>query len=114
RERLWEAGEGQERRARHGQYFMALAERAAPELKGPAQAEWLQRLEENHDNFRAAIDWCLKTVDSGQWLVDSATEAGSNPDLSLSELTTNHQPPTTAVEIGLRLGGALGWFWWMR
>jgi len=65
RERLWEAGEGEVRRARHAQYFLALAERAAPELKGAAQAEWLQRLEENHDNFRAAIDWCLKAVDSG-------------------------------------------------
>jgi predicted ATPase/DNA-binding SARP family transcriptional activator len=120
RERLWEAGEGEEQRARHAQYFLALAERAAPELRGAAQAEWLRRLEEDHDNFRAALDWCLKAVDSGQWLVGSATEAGWKTETSLSGLATNHPPasrvpaPTAAVELGLRLGGVLGWFWWMR
>jgi predicted ATPase len=42
-------------RRRHAEYFTALAERAKPALNGPAQVEWLERLQAEHDNFRAAI-----------------------------------------------------------
>jgi predicted ATPase/transcriptional regulator with XRE-family HTH domain/Tfp pilus assembly protein PilF len=41
----------------HAEYFMALAEQAAPELRGAAQSEWLARLEQEHDNMRAALRW---------------------------------------------------------
>src|SRR5439155_22867207 len=34
------------------------AEQAEPELRGPAQVEWLDRLGQEHDNLRAALDWC--------------------------------------------------------
>jgi predicted ATPase/DNA-binding SARP family transcriptional activator len=40
---------------RHANLFLALAEEAEPELKGPRQQEWLERLEVEHDNFRAAL-----------------------------------------------------------
>jgi predicted ATPase/class 3 adenylate cyclase len=43
---------------RHAAAFLALAERAQPELTGPRQKEWLDRLDRDHDNFRAALDWC--------------------------------------------------------
>jgi predicted ATPase len=41
----------------HAAYFLALAERAEPELQGPAQVAWLDRLEHEHDNFRTALAW---------------------------------------------------------
>jgi predicted ATPase/DNA-binding SARP family transcriptional activator/DNA-binding CsgD family transcriptional regulator len=45
---------------RHAEFFLALAEEAEPELSGPRQAEWLDRLETEHDNFRAALSWTLE------------------------------------------------------
>jgi predicted ATPase/DNA-binding CsgD family transcriptional regulator len=44
---------------RHANLFLALAEEAEPELKGPRQQDWLERLEVEHDNFRAALSWAL-------------------------------------------------------
>ena len=57
REKLGESGEAEEVRRRHAEYFLALAEEAEPELKGPRQLEWLGRLEEEHDNLRVALGW---------------------------------------------------------
>ena len=42
-------------RERHAAYFLALALEAEPELEGPQQAAWLQRLEAELDNIRAAL-----------------------------------------------------------
>jgi predicted ATPase/class 3 adenylate cyclase len=60
REKLTEAGEGVAMRDAHLQYFLGLAERAEPELNGPRVMEWLQRLEAELDNIRAALEWSLK------------------------------------------------------
>ena len=48
---------------RHARYFQDLAERAAPELRGPSQLDWLIRLETEHDNFRVALAWGLEAGD---------------------------------------------------
>jgi predicted ATPase/Tfp pilus assembly protein PilF len=56
-ERLIESDEYEPLRRAHAQYFLALAERAEPELTGQRQAEWLERLEAEHDNLRAALGW---------------------------------------------------------
>jgi predicted ATPase/class 3 adenylate cyclase/Tfp pilus assembly protein PilF len=59
-ERLQASDEGKEaealRRA-HAAYFLALAERAEPQLAGPEQGTWLARLEREHDNLRAVLGW---------------------------------------------------------
>ena len=39
----------------HAYYFMELAERAAPQLVGPDQVEWLDRLHNDQDNVREAL-----------------------------------------------------------
>jgi predicted ATPase/class 3 adenylate cyclase len=56
-ERLDDSGEGEELRRRHAEHYVALAEEAEPHLFGSARA-WLDRLEREHDNLRAALDWC--------------------------------------------------------
>jgi len=40
--------------ARHGSYFLEFTETAEPELRGPDQAAWLNRIEREHDNLRLA------------------------------------------------------------
>jgi tetratricopeptide (TPR) repeat protein len=58
-ERLTESGAAGRLQRRHAEYLLRLAERAEPLLRGPQQAVWLRRLEAEHDNFSAAIDWAL-------------------------------------------------------
>ena len=58
-DRLEEAGETVELRAAHARWCLALAEEAEPELTGPDQRRWLDRLEVERANLRAAIEWSL-------------------------------------------------------
>jgi predicted ATPase/class 3 adenylate cyclase/Tfp pilus assembly protein PilF len=57
REKLEQSGEAEEIRRAHAQYFLTLAEEAYPEFKGANQVEWIERLEVEHDNMRAALSW---------------------------------------------------------
>jgi predicted ATPase/DNA-binding SARP family transcriptional activator/DNA-binding CsgD family transcriptional regulator len=82
RERLEESEEAEAIQRRHAEFFLALAEEAEPEVEGPQQAAWLERLEAEHDNLRAALSWSL--------------ERGEE------------------AELGLRVAGALGQFWYLR
>jgi predicted ATPase/class 3 adenylate cyclase/Tfp pilus assembly protein PilF len=59
REKLGQSSEAEEIKRVHAQYFLTLAEEADPELRGPDQLEWLERLEVEHDNLRAALSWAL-------------------------------------------------------
>jgi tetratricopeptide (TPR) repeat protein len=67
-EKLAVAGEVGELAARHAAYFLALAEAGESGLMGPEQRRWLERLELEHDNLRAALAWALD---------------GGEPDLAL-------------------------------
>ena len=55
KEKLEDAGDAEDTRQRHAEFFLGLAERAAPELTRSEQAAWLERLGREHDNLRAAL-----------------------------------------------------------
>ena len=56
RQRLEDAGEADEMRRRHLSWYLGLAEQADGKLTGPEQQVWLDRLEAEHDNLRAALE----------------------------------------------------------
>jgi len=58
-EQLRARDDGAEAARRHAEFFLGLAERAEPELRTPNMGAWLERLELDHDNFRAALAWSL-------------------------------------------------------
>ena len=64
REKLEGSGESGETKRLHAEYFLSLAEEAEPEIEGPDQVLWMDRLEAEHDNFRAALSWLLETGDA--------------------------------------------------
>jgi predicted ATPase/DNA-binding CsgD family transcriptional regulator len=81
-------GEVEILRQAHALYYVTLAEKAEPELVGPQQVTWLERLEREHDNLRAAMQWSLEQA--------GGDEAGQRK------------------ETALRLGVALQRFWEVR
>ena len=58
-EKLSELNESNVVRRQHRDFYLELAERARPELTGPAQAFWLARVDQEHDNLLAAHAWSI-------------------------------------------------------
>jgi DNA-binding CsgD family transcriptional regulator len=77
-------GETPETRLAHARYFASFAEETAGQLQGTTQTAAVQRLEHEEDNFRAALAWAR---------------------------SSRHED---AVEAGLRLVGALAWYWFLH
>jgi predicted ATPase/class 3 adenylate cyclase len=64
-EKLAAGGEEGVIRDRHLAAYLALAERAAPELQGSEQRRWLDLVELEHDNMRAALEHAISSVNTG-------------------------------------------------
>jgi predicted ATPase/DNA-binding XRE family transcriptional regulator len=58
-DQLRHLGEETEIRNWHLAYFLELAERADKQIHGPDQVKWMDHLDAEHDNYRAALDWCV-------------------------------------------------------
>lgn len=66
--RLRESSEEDTVQRAHARYFMTLAEEAAPALRGAERERWLNRLEREHDNLRAALHWATEHLDAATGL----------------------------------------------
>lgn len=89
-ERLQESGEDASARAAHANFVAALAEEAESPLRGPEQVRWLDRLERETGNVRAALEW--------------STSTGGSRD----------QGSSARLEVGMRIAGSLSRFWQAR
>jgi hypothetical protein len=58
-ERVRGTGEAEMLRERHGEWYAALAETAETAMRGPDLVPWLERLDAEHDNLRAALEWSM-------------------------------------------------------
>ena len=60
-DRLAARGDGDAVRRRHADFYVALADEAGDGLLGPDQLAWLERLDAELDNIRAALNWAAAT-----------------------------------------------------
>jgi predicted ATPase/DNA-binding CsgD family transcriptional regulator len=89
---LTASGEMRATRQAHAEYYLALVEEAEPALFGAQQVVWLERLEREHDNLRAALEWLLEQA----------------------EIREDGQHMESGKEMALRMAGALRRFWMMH
>ena len=67
-EKLAHSGEHEALRERHLDWFLGIAEGADAELHGASQVAWMDRLEAEEDNLRAALDWGAAAPDGERGL----------------------------------------------
>jgi len=63
REKLFEAGEAQVIRTHHLAFYLTVVQEAEPHLRAAHQLLWLARLDLEHDNLRAALNWANSSGD---------------------------------------------------
>ncbi|MBI5714097.1 MAG: tetratricopeptide repeat protein [Chloroflexi bacterium] len=66
-EKLLESGESERVRDRHLEYFLKLVEETELKLRGATHLTWLNHLETEHDNLRAALDWSQESERGAEW-----------------------------------------------
>jgi predicted ATPase/class 3 adenylate cyclase/predicted Ser/Thr protein kinase len=65
REKALDADPDGRARSAHRDWFLQFAENADSHLHGPEQRAWLNRLEAEHDNLRAALEWSAESGGDG-------------------------------------------------
>jgi predicted ATPase/DNA-binding NarL/FixJ family response regulator len=58
-EQLARSGELESARRAHAEFFVGLVEQIEPRLSGDDQRHWLDRLDDEHNNLRAALQWAI-------------------------------------------------------
>jgi len=111
-------GEDAAARRWHAAYFLALAEEAEPELWGARPEAWLNRLEPDLDNARAALQWFIDATDGRDalklgaalgrfWLMAGRYREGQEWISRLLRLACSEDP--TPVRAKLLLANARLW-----
>ncbi|MEO8754768.1 MAG: tetratricopeptide repeat protein, partial [Casimicrobiaceae bacterium] len=96
-ERLDASQDGEETRARHLAFYLEFAERARPELVGPAQGLWLSKLDLELENLLLAHAWCDRP------------ECGADTGLRLASAMKFYWMNRGLLDLGLRVAAeALG------
>ncbi|HEV8190689.1 MAG TPA: NB-ARC domain-containing protein, partial [Ktedonobacterales bacterium] len=90
-EQLVSSGEADAVQERHANYFLALADQAEPHLTSPERDVWMERLDREGGNLRAALTWSTADRDDG-----------------------NAAQAVQTRQTGLRLVGALAFYWVLR
>jgi predicted ATPase/DNA-binding SARP family transcriptional activator/Tfp pilus assembly protein PilF len=67
-DRLRGSGDQEATQNRHRDFFLTWAEGIRPKLWEAEQALWFSRLEAEHDNLRAALEWCRSQGDAEEEL----------------------------------------------
>jgi predicted ATPase/class 3 adenylate cyclase len=115
-EHLEASGEGDDLRRRQAEHVLALAGRAAPHLRR-SSTEWLERLEAERDNVRAALSWLLD-ASRGEDALEILTSLGQfwwvrGPAEGLAWLENALASPGAAPERlapALEVAGGCAWF----
>jgi len=126
REKLIEAGEVAALADRHFAAFADLAAAAEPELRGPAIADWLDRLDADAENLGAALEWGLEaspweavrmaTALLAYWSVRVASAEAEARTIAAIEIARARTvgvadaEPADQVQAARLLGGA-AWVW---
>jgi non-specific serine/threonine protein kinase len=99
RERLVEGGENPTLCERHSGFFFGFTEAGKPEFPDVYETDWLDRVQKEHDNLRAALTWCL----------DEAV-----PEVAAHHPQTVAEPGSRDGSQSLRFAETLYPFWWVR
>jgi len=89
-EQMAMSGELEATRQAHAEYYLRLAEEAQPSLQATEQGRWMARLEQEHENLRAALFWLLE------------------------QARVEREQNKQQAEQALHLCAALSWFWSIR
>jgi predicted ATPase/class 3 adenylate cyclase len=116
REKLMEEGVGRIRDS-HFNYYLQMAKKLVPEYFGPKELVWLDWVDDEWDNLRAAVEWSLETgPDVGLELVNclahpSLTNLNNMTDMQnwLSQLVSH---PANSTRTATRALGLLHWGWY--
>jgi predicted ATPase/DNA-binding SARP family transcriptional activator len=116
-ERLADTGEEAQARQRHAEYYLGMAAGAGDELRGPRQHAWLDRLETEHGNLRAALKWGMggagadgdgrRTTDDGR----QTTEERRRKRVRVVRRPWSVVPEQGDLELALQACGVLWRFW---
>ncbi len=106
-------------RHRHASWFFGLAQEVEPWLRGARREVWLERLESEYGNLRAALAWALEggEVDLGLWFGGALAEfwyMGGNLGearrwLETALFESGGAPPTPARTAALLRAGWIAW-----